>query len=248
MQTLIQKDFYQIRRNRILALSFLAVLLMGIFSAKSYTLDIKSGAGAIGIFDAMVFDSTFVVILATLIASSLLGSEFKNRTVNHALYSGYTRTDIFLSKVITYLIVYNLLILVFPLAGCLRMIPTLGLGTTATEGMLHILKIIFYSIVLNSAMYSACLLIAFLCRDVAKTLALSTVYILSFALLMAYGKPAGLFDRVKILDAIPLIEIRYVVTENPAPRDLLLVALGALVLFACLTFLANAVFKRADLV
>lgn len=247
MQKLIKKDLYQIKHNKVILFSLLAIVLIGIFSADGYILDLRSSHDAVGIFDAMVFDSTFIVILATLITSSLIGVEFRNRTINNDIYLGNPRKEIFISKIIAYLIVYNLLIVIFPVAGCIRMIPKLGFGANITSGILHILKLIFYSILLNSAMYSVCIFIAFLCRDVGKTLTLSAIYILSFSLLMAYGKPAGLFDKVKILNLLPLIEIRYVVYENLAALDKFIIPISAIVLFAFFTLLANHMFKKAEL-
>lgn len=67
MKNLIKKDLYQIKHNKIILISFLSIILMGVFGAESYILDLKSSKDAIGIFDAMVFDSTIIVILATLI-------------------------------------------------------------------------------------------------------------------------------------------------------------------------------------
>lgn len=247
MKRLIKKDLYQIRHNKIIILSLLAVLLMGVFGANGYVLDMKNRSDALGIFDAMVFDSTIIVILATIIISSLLGVEFKNRTINNDIYSGKPRGDIFFSKVISYLIVYNLFIIIFPLAGCIRMIPILGFGTNIFYGILHIIKIILYSVLLNSAMYSVCILIAFICRDIGKTLTLSAIYILFFSLLMAYGKPEGLFRKVKILNFLPLIEIRYVVYENLTNIENIFIILSATIIFIVFTFLANKIFKRAEL-
>lgn len=247
MKKLIKKNIYQIKQNKIIFLSFLAILLMGVFGAESYIIDMKTSNDAIGIFDAMVFDSTIIVILATLITSSLIGMEFKNRTINNDIYVGNSRKDIFLSKIITYLIIYNLLIIIFPLAGMIKMIPELGFSMNIGSGILHIVKILLYSILLNTAMYSVCILIAFLCRDIGKTLGLSTVYILSLALLMAYGKPEGLFDKVKILNFLPLIEIRYVVYESMTNFDYLKIIISALIIFVLFTATTNKIFKRSEL-
>lgn len=247
MNNLIKKDLYQIRHNMIILLSFLAIILMGIVGAESYILDLRSSKYAIGIFDAMVFDSTIIVILATLITSSLLGIEFKNRTINNDIHSGNSRQDIFFSKIISYLIIYNLLIIVFPLAGCIRMIPKLGFAINMAGGIAHIIKIILYSILLNSAMFSVCIFISFLCRDIGKTLSLSATYILAFSLLMAYGKPEGLFDKVKILNFIPLIEIRYVLYENLSANNHIMIIISALIIFIFFTMLASHAFKKVDL-
>lgn len=247
MKNLIKKDLYQIKHNKIILISFLSIILMGVFGAESYILDLKSSKDAIGIFDAMVFDSTIIVILATLITSTLLGIEFKNRTINNDIYFGNIRKDIFISKIISYLIIYNLLIIIFPLAGCIRMIPKLGFPISMTGGIAHIIKIILYSILLNSAMFSVCIFISFLYRDIGKTLSLSATYILAFSLLMAYGKPEGLFDKVKILNFIPLIEIRYVLYENLSANNHIMIIISALIIFIFFTMLASHAFKKVDL-
>ncbi|MDU2829655.1 MAG: ABC transporter permease [Anaerococcus sp.] len=247
MKNLIKKDLYQIKHNKIILISFLSIILMGVFGAESYILDLKSSKDAIGIFDAMVFDSTIIVILATLITSTLLGIEFKNRTINNDIYFGNIRKDIFISKIISCLIIYNLLIITFPLAGCIRMIPKLGFPISMTGGIAHIIKIILYSILLNSAMFSVCIFISFLYRDIGKTLSLSVTYILAFSLLMAYGKPEGLFDKVKILNFIPLIEIRYVLYENLSANNHIMIIISALIIFIFFTMLASHAFKKVDL-
>lgn len=247
MKNLIKKDLYQIKYNKIILISFLSIILMGVFGAESYILDLKSSKDAMGIFDAMVFDSTIIVILATLITSTLLGIEFKNRTINNDIYFGNIRKDIFTSKIISCLIIYNLLIIIFPLSGCIRMIPKLGFTISVTGGIAHIIKIILYSILLNSAMFSVCIFISFLCRDIGKTLSLSAIYILAFSLLMAYGKPEGLFDKVKILNFIPLIEIRYVLYENLSAINQIMIIISALIIFIFFTMLASHAFKKVDL-
>lgn len=247
MKNLIKKDLYQIRHNKIILISFLAILIMGIFGAESYIVDLRSSKDAIGIFDAMVFDSTIIVILSTLITSSLIGMEFKNRTINNDIYSGNSRKSIFLSKIVSYLIIYNLLILIFPIAGMIRMIPQLGFSVNVAIRLVHILKILLYSILLNSAMYSVCVLIVFSCRDMGKTLSLSAIYILSFSLIMAYGKPTGLFDKVKILNFLPLIEIRYVVYERLSAFNHIMIIISAFIIFTIFAIFANQTFKKAEL-
>lgn len=97
-------------------------------------------------------------------------------------------------------------------------------------------------------MFSVCIFISFLCRDIGKTLSLSATYILAFSLLMAYGKPEGLFDKVKILNFIPLIEIRYVLYENlSANNNHIMIIISALIIFIFFTMLASHASKKVDL-
>lgn len=208
MKNIMKKDFYQIKHNRFLLISFVAILLLGIFSSSGYLLDLNSRKDAIGIFDAMVYDSTVIVILVTIIITSIMGAEFKNRTVNNDVYVGNSRSNIFWSKIIVYMFAYNLMILIYPIAGCIRMGLSLGYDLNLYLNIEHIIKIAFFSIILNSAMYSVCVFFIFVFKDMARSLSLSIVYIFSFALLIAYGKPMGLFDKIFILNYIPIQQIR----------------------------------------
>ena len=118
---------------------------------------------------------------------------------------------------------------------------------SAADELVHIIKITLYSILLNSAMFSVCIFISFLCRDIGKTLSLSAIYILSFSLLMAYGKPEGLFDKIKILNFLPLIEIRYVVYESLTAINHIMIIVSSLVILILFTFFANKIFNQAEL-
>ena len=64
---------------------------------------------------------------------------------------------------------------------------------------------------------------------------------------MAYGKPEGLFDKVKILNFIPLIEIRYVLYENLSANNHIMIIISALIIFILFTMLASHAFKKVDL-
>ncbi|RGB75941.1 ABC transporter permease [Anaerococcus nagyae] len=247
MKHLMKKDFYQIRHNKFLIISFIAILLLGVFSSSGYLLDLNSRKDAIGIFDAMVYDSTVIVILATIIITSVMGTEFKNRTVNNDIYIGNSRSSIFWSKIIVYMFAYNLIILIYPIAGCIRMGMNIGFGSTLYLNIAHIAKIMFFSIILNSAMYSVCIFLVFIFKDIAKSLSLSIIYIFSFALLIAYGKPMGLFDKIVVLNYIPIQQIRDILYANLSIVDEMISLGSGIVIFTVFTLISLNAFKRYDL-
>ena len=86
MKNIMKKDFYQIKHNRFLLISFVAILLLGIFSSSGYLLDLNSRKDAIGIFDAMVYDSTVIVILVT----EWLSSRQPKFPCTHSLISSHS--------------------------------------------------------------------------------------------------------------------------------------------------------------
>ena len=53
---------------------------------------------------------------------------------------------------------------------------------------------------------------------------------------MVYGKPKSLFDKVSILNFLPLIEIRYVVYENLSYIGHIMNVIGTLIIFIFLLY------------
>ena len=240
MKNIMKKDFYQIKHNRFLLISFVAILLLGIFGSSGYLVDLNSRKDAIGIFDAMVYDSTVIV-------TSIMGAEFKNRTVNNDVYIGNSRSSIFWSKIIVYMFAYNLMILIYPIAGCIRMGLSLGYDLNLYLNIEHIVKIAFFSIILNSAMYSVCVFFIFVFKDIARSLSLSIVYIFSFALLIAYGKPMGLFDKIFILNYIPIQQIRDILYADMNGFNEIISFVSGIMLLFFFLLLSKIIFRRQDL-
>ena len=98
---------------------------MAFFTAETYVPEVMGPTGGAAtsladIFNGMVYDSTFLLILMSSILALILGQEFSCRTVDLEITAGHSRKAIFFSKVITYLIAFNVMALVYPIAGCIR--------------------------------------------------------------------------------------------------------------------------------
>ena len=70
--------------------------------------------------NGMVYDSTFLLIIISSILALILGQEFSSRTIDLEVNAGHSRKTIFFAKVISYLIAFNIMALVYPVAGCIR--------------------------------------------------------------------------------------------------------------------------------
>lgn len=93
-----------------------------LFTAETYVPEVMGPTGGAAtsladIFNGMVYDSTFLLILMSSILALILGQEFSCRTVDLEITAGHSRKAIFFSKVITYLIAFNVMALVYPLPG-----------------------------------------------------------------------------------------------------------------------------------
>ena len=55
-------------------------------------------------------------------------TEFTWRTISQEICVGHTRQQIFASKIISYLAAFNIMAIVYPVAGCIREYGKFGIG------------------------------------------------------------------------------------------------------------------------
>lgn len=122
MRNLLKMERYQLSHNFLYWCGVVGIFLIGFFTAETYVPEVMGPTGGAAtsladIFNGMVYDSTFLLILMSSILALILGQEFSCRTVDLEITAGHSRKAIFFSKVITYLIAFNVMALVYPIAG-----------------------------------------------------------------------------------------------------------------------------------
>lgn len=153
------------------------------------------------IFNGMVYDSTFLLIIMSAILALILGQEFSKRTINLEVSAGHSRKQIFTSKIISYLIAFNLMALVYPVSGCIREFGRFGV---ADVGMFfyNIIKAIIYSCLLNSAIFLIAILICCYLQDAVKATSVTAIIIFGLSLYLGYGMmlrlPVGFLPTYQI--------------------------------------------------
>lgn len=137
MRNLLKMERYQLSHNFLYWCGMVGIFLIGFFTAETYVPEVMGTTGGAAtsladILNGMVYDSTFLLILMSSILALILGQEFSYRTVDLEITAGHSRKSIFFSKVITYLIAFNVMALVYPIAGCIREFSDLDLLTEET--------------------------------------------------------------------------------------------------------------------
>ncbi len=125
MSNLLKMEKYQLSHNIFYWCGMVGIFLIGFLRQKLMSPEVMGTTGGAAtsladIFNGMVYDSTFLLILMSSILALILGQEFSYRTVDLEITAGHSRKSIFFSKVITYLIAFNVMALVYPIAGCIR--------------------------------------------------------------------------------------------------------------------------------
>lgn len=136
-----------------------------------------------------------------IILALILGQEFSKRTINLEVSAGHSRKQIFTSKIISYLIAFNLMALVYPVSGCIREFGRFGV---ADVGMFfyNIIKAIIYSCLLNSAIFLIAILICCYLQDAVKATSVTAIIIFGLSLYLGYGMmlrlPVGFLPTYQI--------------------------------------------------
>ena len=165
MNNLLKMEKYQLSHNIFYWCGLIGIFLIGFFTADTYVPEAMGPMGGAAtsladIFNGMVYDSTFLLIIISSILALILGQEFSSRMIDLEVNAGHSRNTIFFAKVISYLITFNIMALVYPVAGCIRESVRFGI-TEAGNLCYQVSKAILYSLLLNSATFLIAIWIVF---------------------------------------------------------------------------------------
>ena len=206
MSNLLKMERYQLSHNFLYWCGMVGIFLIGFFTAETYVPEVMGPTGGAAtsladIFNGMVYDSTFLLILMSSILALILGQEFSCRTVDLEITAGHSRKAIFFSKVITYLIAFNVMALVYPIAGCIREFSRFGFFDGGSF-IYQAVKAVLYSLLLNSATFFIAIWICFSLRSSAKAIAVTAVTTFVLSLYLGYGMmlrlPVGFLPTYQI--------------------------------------------------
>lgn len=213
MNNLLKMERYQIFHNQFYWGGALIVFCMGFFTADTYLMEIMgpdggAAASLADIFNGMVYDSTILLVFISSILSLILGQEFSWRTIDLEISAGHSRESIFASKIIVYLIAFNSMTLVYPIAGCLRELGRFGI-TDVGSFFYNVIKASLYSLLLNSAVLLIAILVCYWLKSCVKAVAVSAICIFALSLYFGYGM------MLKFpVSFLPIFQIREVVRKT----------------------------------
>ena len=204
MSKLIKSELFRIKNSNILLSSIIIIFIITIFLCITQYNYIKTGSAKVS-YDIIWFFSAFIGFFIAIFTSLHVGSDFSDRTINYKIISGYRRTKIYLSYLITCIIeglmclfTYMFIILIF---GLFFLEPS-SLST------IEILKISIEVILLTISFTSLFTLLAVLFADKTLTVVISTIIVF---LMLEHLKEPEYINQNVISDNGPVLEI----TKNP---------------------------------
>lgn len=210
MNNLLKMEKYQLSHNIFYWCGLIGIFLIGFFTADTYVPEAMGPMGGAAtsladIFNGMVYDSTFLLIIISSILALILGQEFSSRTIDLEVNAGHSRKTIFFGKVISYLIAFNIMALVYPVAGCIRESVRFGI-TEAGNLCYQVSKAILYSLLLNSATFLIAIWIVFWLRSSARAIAVTALVTFVLSLYLGYGMmfdlPVAFLATYQIREAV----------------------------------------------
>ena len=173
MNNLLKMEKYQLSHNIFYWCGLIGIFLIGFFTADTYVPEAMGPMGGAAtsladIFNGMVYDSTFLLIIISSILALILGQEFSSRTIDLEVNAGHSRKTIFFAKVISYLIAFNII-------------------TEAGNLCYQVSKAILYSLLLNSATFLIAIWIVFWLRSSARAIAVTALVTFVLSLYLGYG-------------------------------------------------------------
>ena len=132
MEKLLKMEKYQFLHNFVYWCGMIGIFVLGFFTADTYVPEVMGPAGGkasslADIFNGMVYDSTFLLIIISGLLALSFGQEFSGRTITLEVSAGHSRSKIFMGKIISYLIAFHIMALVYPVAGCIREFGRFGM-------------------------------------------------------------------------------------------------------------------------
>ena len=244
MSNLLKMERYHLFHNFFYWSGLLIVFSMGLLTADTYILEVMgpdggSAASLADIFNGMVYDSTFLLIIVSSILSFVLGQEFSCRTLHLEVSAGHSRKEIFISQLIVYLIAFHIMALLYPIAGCFREFGRFGIADVGGF-FYNILKASVYSLLMNSAIFLLAMFICYWLQHSLKAAAITAVAMFVLSLYLGYGMMLNL-----PVAFLPTYQIREVVSAGKLfhPAAILIGVIWISVL-VCISWLR---FRKCDL-
>lgn len=240
MINLFRTEVYKLFISKSFWLVFIMSTLFGItMTSDSHTF--ITGYENIGI---SFYYACLLMVFPILLGAISFGNDFGDRTINNGVCAGHSRFQIFICKVSAYFIGVNLVILFSPIVNVILNIILHRYTTVYFMNEGNILaKTIITTSLLGMAMSSVSIFIAFMFRDIGKTVGISVgIYFINISLLNSTND-----IRTTIFRYLPLAQARLILYRPLIPnqfKDAVLIGICIILFFLSISYF---LFKKAEL-
>lgn len=263
MSNLMKHRWFELRHQPVFILTIVICYAFSFFLVgmvgEHYMTDSPMVAGVtqdwMGLFMNSTADMIFpLLIIGGTFTSMILGQQFTTRTVNLEIAAGHSRKNVFASQSIIGFAVINITVLPAIIIGSLFWVGRVPMPLAAVV-FPYLIRVIVLLSLLNSSLFSACILFMVLFRDTAKTMAVSALFLffVCFAVPMfeeSLAKAPGTLYPISPtlpLYLNPAFLVRYVLYSTLTPAQGILSAVIAIGWSAVFLGAAYCIFRRCEL-
>lgn len=250
MLNLLRADFYKLRRSKSLyiCLGIIALFVTYIILDFSSSAHIKEQFSPSTfhwiymLFNEKAFLPYFIPLLQAMFITMLITSEYSTGTIKDSVSLGFSRTKIYLSKLITVSVGSNLIMLVAIIFTGITSIFVFGMyGSFSMYDLLLLVRMFLIQGLLYTAYGSIFLMIAFLIKNIGGTMAFSILFSL---ILGSLGSVVGnsALGRILLLMNFPPTAI-----PHPQAADMRIAIAVALSYLIMCSSIGGLTFNKQDI-
>lgn len=257
MSRLLKSDFYRLFRSKSFYIcGFISVFLFLLNLTIAYLTnkmladnnEINSFLAKDGIsYGLGAFGNGNLQMILGIITAIFITSEFTHGTMKNVVSKGFSRIQIYFSKLITMIFAVYIMIFATFVTGMIGAIIVTGkVGDFSADNMIHMTKIIGVELILNMALASFLVFIAMVIRNLGGAIAINILGVMSFLPLIFYLLEIAVKNKVKFSYVELLNNIAAYLPLGTIPDNYLRSVIVAIVYFGVTTALGLLAFTKSD--
>lgn len=250
MLNLLRADFYKLRRSK----SFYICLVLTVLLVAYIIIDFSSSAHIkeqlspstfhwiYMLFEEKAFLPYFIPVFQAIFITMLITNEYSAGTIKDSVSLGFSRTKIYMSKLITVSVGTVLLILVAIFTTGITSVFVFGIyGSFSMNDLLLLVRMLLIQLLLYTAYGSVFLMIASLIKNIGGTMAFS----IFFSLII--GSLSSVFGDSYIGRALLIMNFSPTAVPHPQAVDIRIAIVVASTYLILCTGIGGFIFRKQDI-
>ncbi len=258
MSKLLRSDFYRLFRSisfyicTIVAMGLMAINIILMDMANKMTegetvFDITSRYKDGISYGLTAFSNGNVQMLLSIVLAIFVTAEFSHGTMKNVVSKGFSKLQIYFSKLITMLAATYIIIIATFIVGTLAATVIIGnIGDLNSDYLVQIFKTGGIEILLNTALVALLLLVAMVIRNLGGTIAINAIGIMSFGPLIFSLLEYLVKGKIKFSEFSLLNNIAFLANVKAESSDYIRAIIVGVVFFTVSTTLGIIAFRKAD--
>ncbi|SFD15330.1 ABC transporter permease [Clostridium uliginosum] len=242
MINLLKLEIYKLKHSK----SFLLISAVTIFFEIINVIKNGSITGARA-FQGSMYDIATLMLLGSIFAGIFIGTDFVDRIINQEIVAGHSRLSILVSKAITFFFATEIIMLIYPITSVIVNTILSGWGEVFNgTTIIYIVRTILLRMILDASCISLWVFVAFLFKDVAKTMGISFfIFMVGAISLVQLSTKSALIKTIYNFTAHS--QARIIVNKVLTYSEVTSIIISKLIIISILLCASYFIFRRVEL-